>query len=462
VAGVILLFLALRPGNDNAAVQGHADAGARQLVDSARRHAADPHARLLALSRAPADSHWLASWGAAPEAPSAENTFSQQGFVNQTLREIVIASSDGAAVRVHLSNAFGTRPLLVGRASVADAGPFGRLAGAAHGLSFDGADYVSIPAGATVVSDPVMLNVHTLQRLAVSLYLPESTGPLTYHGASEQTGFLGSGDDVHAAGADWTTNLVDSWYVLSGIDTFSPRRYVGAVAAIGDSITAGYHSTQNSFGAWPDDLARRMARLSGIRMAVIDEGISGNRLLNAAPCCGPSTLTRFSPDVLQQAGVRAVVLLEGTNDIGFSQGHSPLTVPHTDVTAAQIIAGDEQIIVAAHRAGLRIYGATLLPFKGAFYWTPAGEAKREAVNRWILTSRAFDGVINFAPVMAEPGHPQTLNPAYNSGDDLHPNNAGYLRMADTVKLSMLLGPAAATSRPARTGARESRHRAVHS
>jgi hypothetical protein len=160
--------------------------------------------------------------------------------------------------------------------------------------------------------------VHTLQRLAVSLYLPESTGPLTYHGASEQTGFLGSGDDVHAAGADWTTNLVDSWYVLSGIDTFSPRRYVGAVAAIGDSITAGYHSTQNSFGAWPDDLARRMARLSGIRMAVIDEGISGNRLLNAAPCCGPSTLTRFSPDVLQQAGVRAVVLLEGTNDIGFS------------------------------------------------------------------------------------------------------------------------------------------------
>jgi lysophospholipase L1-like esterase len=429
-----LLLVTLRPGDHDAAAQ--TASGGHRL----------------------AGGHWLASWGAAPEAPSADSELSLRGLQHVTLREIVLASSAGAAVRIHLANTFGTRPLVIGRAAVAVAGPRGRLRGAGHQVTFDGADSIRIPVGASVVSDPVRLEVHPLERLAVSLYLPARTGPLTYNGAGEQTGFVGAGDDVLDPSADWSTRRVEDWYVLSGVDTLSPPQYVGTVVAIGDSITAGYASTLDSFGAWPDDLARRMARRRGERMAVIDEGIDGNRLLTASPCCGPSTLTRFSPDVVDQSGVRAVVLLEGINDIGFSHGHSPLTVPHTDVSAAQIIAGDERIIAAAHAAGLRIYGATLLPFKGAFYWTPAGEATREAVNHWILTSRAFDGVINFAGVMADPGHPETLDPADNSGDDLHPNNAGYQRMADAVSLAMLLDPArlAAGAAPHRT------HRPAHS
>jgi lysophospholipase L1-like esterase len=291
------------------------------------------------------------------------------------------------------------------------------------------------------------MTVHALQRLAVSLYLPETTGPLTYHGAAEQTAYVGEGDDVANLSGDWAAETTENWYVLSGVDTLSTPRYVGTVVALGDSITAGYRSTLDTFGAWPDDLARRLARVPGTTLGVVDEGISGNRLLNPSPCCGPSGLTRFSPDVRSQAGVRAVILLEGINDIGFSQDHSALTEPHTNVSAAAIIAGDTRMIAVAHAAGLRIYGATLLPFKGAGYWTPAGEAKREAVNHWILSSGAFDGVIDFAAAVAAPGHPQVLKPAYDSGDHLHPDNAGYAAMANAVSLSMLtrpLEPAAAS------------------
>jgi lysophospholipase L1-like esterase len=464
LAGVVLLVLALRPGHNGSAAEAKG-AGALahpHTVDAARRQTAAVHARALLaleLTKVPADSHWLASWGAAPQAASSDNTFSLGGFANQTVREIVMLSSDGAAIRIHLSNLYGNRPLVIAQASVAVAGSWGTLISTPQEVSFGGLDYVTIRPGGSVVSDPIALKVHALERLAVSLYLPQLTGRLTYHGTSEQEAFLGDGDDVLNPSADWTTDTSPSWYLLTGVDTLSPKRFIGTVAAFGDSITAGYHSTLNTFGAWPDDLARRLARISGQTLAVVDEGISGNRILNPSPCCGPAALTRFPADVLEQAGVRDVILLEGVNDIGYSQDTTALTAPHTNVTAAQIIAGYERIIAAAHAAGLRIYGATLLPFKGAPYWTPAGEAKREAVNNWILTSGAFNGVINFAAVMAEPGHPQVLNPAYDSGDQLHPNNAGYAAMARAIQLSMLTSTGAVISTAATThhGAGASAH-----
>lgn len=399
----------------------------------------------------PAHSHWLASWAAAPEAASAKDPDAQRGFLNQTLREITFISSDGAAVRVHLSNTYGTRPLVIGPASVAVAGPQGAVASIPTPLTFNGAGHVTIPTGASIVSDPVELRVHALERLAVSLYLPAATGPITYHGASAQSAFVGNGDHVLSANAAWVNRTATSWYVLSGIDTLSPARYGGAVAAFGDSITAGFDSAVNTFGAWPDDLARRLSLRAGAQLSVIDAGINGNRVLNRSLCCGASGVSRFRADVIDQAGVREVILLEGINDIGFSQGTSPLTAPHTDVSAAQIIAGDKRIISAAHAAGLRIFGATLLPFRGAFYWTPAGEMKRQAINDWIRRSGAFDGVVDFAAAMAEPGHRQVLTPAFDSGDHLHPNNAGYARMADTIRLAMLTGAAriAPSARPHR-------------
>jgi lysophospholipase L1-like esterase len=173
-------------------------------------------------------------------------------------------------------------------------------------------------------------------------------------------------------------------------------------------------------------------------MNVIDEGIGGNRVLNDAPCCGVNAVARFVPDALAHAGVKAVILLEGVNDIGFSQSIGWLTAPHSNVSAAQIIAGYAQMIAQAHAAGVEIIGATLTPFHGARYWTSAGEAKRDEVNHWILTSGAFDGVIDFARAVADPNHPQQLAHRYDSGDHLHPNDAGYRAMAGAIDLGALL------------------------
>jgi lysophospholipase L1-like esterase len=212
-----------------------------------------------------------------------------------------------------------------------------------------------------------------------------------------------------------------------------PRgRRACAIVTLGDSITEGFNSTINANDRWPDVLARRLMG----REAVLNEAISGNRVLNNAPCCGINAVARLDRDVLEQDGVRFVTYLEGINDIGFSQTSGPETAPQTDVSAAQIIAGIEQIITQVHLKGLKIYGATLTPFQGAGYYSVAGEAKREAVNQWIRTSGAFDAVIDFDKVVRDPQNPLHILPAFDSGDHLHPNDAGYAAMADSIDLSL--------------------------
>jgi lysophospholipase L1-like esterase len=218
-----------------------------------------------------------------------------------------------------------------------------------------------------------------------------------------------------------------------GIDVVPSAQIAGSVVALGDSITDGVHSTVNANNRWPNYLARRFDALHGRTMSVVDEGISGNRVLSDAGTAGVSALARLSRDVLQQPGSKDVILLEGINDIGQSDlGTTPF------VSADDLISAYKQIITQAHAAGLKIFGATLTPFEGAFYWSPAGEATREAVNHWILTSGAFDGTIDFASVTADPANPEMFNPAYDSGDHLHPNDAGYQAMANAINLKMLL------------------------
>jgi lysophospholipase L1-like esterase len=410
-----------------------------ELPARARTIRAEVPARARTIRASNQSGHWLAAWSAAPQGPVSAN-LSARGFDDQTLRQIVFASAGGSGVRVRLTNTFGLRPLEVGRASVSIQGKGARLAaGSMRALTFAGRPYVRIAPGAEVLSDPVRLTVRPFSHVAISLFLPAATGPATEHLQARQINYVASGDRALAAGPQGFGRRTLSWYLLAGVDVLAPARYVGTVVTLGDSITDGVGAPVNANARWPDDLARRLAALSGRTMAVADAGIGGNRVLNNSKCCGVNGAARFGRDVAGESGVRDVILLEGINDIGFSQSHNPDNAPHADVSALQIVDGYEQIIAKAHAAGLRMFGATLTPFRGARYWTPAGEVKREEVNRWITTSGAFDGVIDFARAVADPGHPERLSPAYDSGDHLHPNAAGYRAMANAVSLAMLLG-----------------------
>jgi lysophospholipase L1-like esterase len=361
------------------------------------------------------------------------------GFNNQTVRNIVYTSVGGSELRVRLSNTFGKTALRIGRVSVGVELTGAQLVrGTSHPVTFGGRTSVTVPAGAQVVSDTVALQVSPLEDLAVSVYLPVATGPATYHAGAQQTNYVASGNHAGNVSAAAYTTTATSWYFLDGVDV-SNSQAPGSIVAFGDLITDGAASRVGANDRWPNFLARRLdAQLGANAPSVVDEGIGGNRVLNDSACFGVNALARFNRDVLSQTGVKDVILLEGINDIGFSQTpNAGCTAPNTNVSARQIERGYEQIIGRAHAAGLKIFGGTLTPFKGAAYWSPAAEVKREAVNNWIRTNGAFDGVIDFAKAVQSPFDPLYLNPAYNSGDNLHPNDAGYEAMGNAIDLSLL-------------------------
>src|SRR6266498_2228998 len=288
-------------------------------------------------------------------------------------------------------NVFGTQPLTIGSATVGlrNAGP-SVVPGTNRALTFGGSASVTIPSGQEVTSDSVWLRVDAEQDLAVTLFVPAASGPTTFHNVAKTTSYYtdaGSGDrTADLTGASFR-NATDHWFWLDWVDVVHPSE-TGAIVTLGDSITDGVGSTTDANHRWPDYLARRLLGLPASQQkSVLDEGISGNRILNPAECCGVSALDRLRRDVLQQTGVTDMILLEGINDIGFSQLTSPQTAPNTDVSAAEIIAGYQRIIAAVHARGLKIFGGTLTPFEGAGYYYLAGEAKREAVNQWIRARR---------------------------------------------------------------------------
>ncbi|HEY1509585.1 MAG TPA: SGNH/GDSL hydrolase family protein [Solirubrobacteraceae bacterium] len=351
----------------------------------------------------------------------------------------MFSSIGGARVRVRFTNAFGATPLEIGHATLAVQGKGAALApGTTRTLTFAGQSSMQIPPGADALSDPVALTVRPGQELAISLFVPHATGPPTEHGAAQQFNYVAAGDHAADAGAAAFTAHTETWYLIDDVDIVPASRVRGTVVALGDSVTDGVGSGVGTNARWPDDLARRLQVRRGATLNVVDEGIGGNRVLNDSPCCGINAVGRFGRDVLARPGVKAVILLEGVNDIGFSQSKGRLNAPHSDVSAAEIVAGYAQIIAQAHAAGVQIFGATLTPFRGARYWTPAGEGKREDVNHWIMTSGGFDGVIDFAKVLAERSNPEVMNPRYDSGDHLHPNAAGYRAMATAINLAALL------------------------
>lgn len=383
--------------------------------------------------------HWVVAWTASPQTASRRTPAPLWGFGGQTIRETVFPSVGGSMVQVRLTNLYGVTPLHIGRVAVAPepAGPRTPVARGAV-VTFGGRASVVIPAGGQATSQPVRLTLRPLQDLAVSIFVSAPTAAPTLHAIADQANYFTPGDHVLARRLGPHARRTSSWFFLEAVNVLASPRVKGAVVALGDSLTDGFRSTPGANERWPNDLARRLDALPGPELSVADAGIAGNRLVVSSRCYGASGVARSQRDLLGQDGVRAVILLEGTNDIGFSDSTGYCGRPHSRVSARQIIAGYERIIREAHQAGVRVFGGTLLPFRGASYWNPAGEAERDAVNRWIRASGAFDGVIDFAAAVADPRDPEAISPRYDSGDHLHLNDAGYAAMARAVNLTSLL------------------------
>ncbi|GAA3893689.1 SGNH/GDSL hydrolase family protein [Saccharothrix violaceirubra] len=380
---------------------------------------------------------WGATWGSSQHA-GAElfgSPWVTEGFDDHSVRQVVRLSRGGPALRVRLSNAFGTSPLRLTGATVArtDKGASVRPGSVRH-VTFQGRKSTTVAVGAELASDPIPFAVPSFEQVTVTLHFAGRTGPATAHGDATATSWRAKGDHRADVSASAFTESTTSWYYLSGVDVvdLSPRR--DTVVAFGDSITDGAESTVDADRRYPDRLARRL----GGRLGVVNAGISGNRVVNDSPCMGEKAPARFTRDVLSHPDVRTVILLEGINDIGFSEiDLGPCGLPNPRVTADEIIGGYRQIIAAAKAKGIRVVGGTLTPFKGAFYATDRGEGVRQAVNHWIRTSGAYDAVVDFDKAVADPADPTALRPEFDPGDHLHPNDAGYQAMADAVDLSTL-------------------------
>lgn len=379
--------------------------------------------------------HWIGTWSASPMAFDSVPGSIGPSFSNQTLRQITHISIGGDQVRVRLSNAYGKDPLVIGAAHIAlHGGGASIVSGSDRALSFRGQASVTIPAGALVLSDPVQLNLPALADLAVSIYVPDKTGPATWHQLGMQTTYISPVGNYAGDATMPVAATEPSRFWLAAVEVMASRK-VGAVVTIGDSITDGYSSTPDTNQRWPDIFSQRLnANKKRGKMAVLNQGISGNRVLH--DMFGPNALARFDRDVLAQPGVTHVVVLEGINDLGLPGVFVPAA---ETVSADEVITGLQQLAERAHSKGLKIFSGTLTPFKGtifAGYFTPEKEVKRQAINQWIRSSRVFDAVIDFDLATRDPDQPARLLPAYDSGDHLHPNDAGYKAMAETVDLSL--------------------------
>jgi lysophospholipase L1-like esterase len=378
---------------------------------------------------------WIGTWAASPQAEPNEAASAVGN--GTTYREIVHISAGGAAVRIVVTNEFGLEPLTIGAAQIAlSAGGDAIELPTAKTLTFGDQASVTIPAGALMVSDPVSMKLPALANVAVSLFLPaQPIRQESVHPYALQTNYQVAGNVV---GEKTLTSPTEtpSWYFLKGVEVEADatNTAAGAVVALGDSITDGAASKANTNGRWPDVLARSIQAnkaLAGI--GVLNAGINGNRLLHDGES-DESALRRLDRDVLAQAGIKYAIVLEGINDIGHNVSATP---GDPAVTAQELIGALQQIAVRAHAHGIRVIGATILPYENCKYASPDGEKIREEVNKWIRNSHSFDGVADFDKVIRDPSHPSRFLDVYDSGDHLHPNAAGLRAMGESIDLSLL-------------------------
>ncbi len=373
--------------------------------------------------------HWVGAWAAAPMALDNKEGFGTQDV---TLREIVHVSIGGPLTRIVLTNEFGTEPLKIGGVHIAKAAKADAIGlMSANALTFSGRPSVTIPAGALAVSDPVALTLEPLSDVAVSIFLPAQTiSHVSGHSFANQTNYLAPGDLVGKGSLAGAT-AIHSWPFLKGVDTKVSGLH-SAIVCFGDSITDGARSTEDANARWPDVLAKRLqGNGKTAKLSVLNEGIGGNRILLQGT--GPAALARFDRDVLSLAGARFVILLEGINDLG--SAFNPKG-PGYPLTADDLIAGFKQLAERAHTHGIKVIGATLTSYGGAGYSSAQGETIRKAFNEWIRISKDLDGVIDFEKATRDSANPDILAADADSGDHLHPKDAGYKRMADAVDLSL--------------------------
>jgi lysophospholipase L1-like esterase len=378
----------------------------------------------------PDNLYWVGTWATTP-APAEAAAFS-----NQTLRMNARTSIGGDTLRVRLSNAYGSRKLVIGGAHIGlrDMGS-GVVPGSNEKLTFGGAGSATIAAGSFVISDPVRLDLPPLADITISFYLPDDL-PATFGITgryARQTNYISPPGDFTNSSVMPVGRITDDWFFVGGVDVLASSD-TGGVVAVGDSLTDANISMPDAHCRWPDQLARRLhARSGGRPMGVMNQGLGGNRILHDIR--GDSGLRRFDRDVIAQPGVTHVIVMLGTNDL-----RNRWAKPEEEVTADQMIAGLKQLALRAETAGIKIFGATLTPFENETFlpgaWTPERERTRQAVNEWIREGGAFDAVVDFDLALRDPEHPARMLPIYDCGDHLHPSDLGYTKMGDAIDLSL--------------------------
>ena len=394
-----------------------------------------------------AGGHWVSAWSTAVHAPLPFPGLPPPPvFENQTIRMVVKPTIGGEKVRVRFSNAFGSTAVAIGGARLALTRQGANIVlDTDHALTFGGRTSANIPPGAPMLSDPVELKLEPFTEVTVSLFLPGKVSASSVHFWGQHETYVAGPGDLTAKSELPDSTKQTSWYWLADVEVWVPDA-TNATVAFGDSITDGVGAKQGDYADWPDSLAVRLAESKKTAaMAVVNEGIGGNRILHDG--AGVSALARFDRDVLAQPGVVNLIILEGINDIGFPhlkprlpQGEAPpKESPFADqfVSAQELIGGLRQLIERAHQHGIRAFGATLTPFEGADYYSAEGEAIRQEVNQWIRTSGAFDGVFDFDAAVRDPRHPAHFLEQCDSGDHLHPSAAGFKAMAEAVDISAL-------------------------
>lgn len=374
-----------------------------------------------AASRQTAPAGWAGAWGASPTVPPSAG----KSFENQTVRQVIRVSSGGDSVRIRFTNEYGEKPLEIGAATIAIAGADGKPTGAIQPITFAGNTAITIPPGAPLLSDPVALNAKSLDQLSISIFLPTATGPCTCHFAGTATAFVSQPGNFTQAVFEPASTFTNRAFI-SGVEV--SRKDPRTIVTFGDSITDGTASTINGNKRWPDVLAERL-NAAGNPRPISNQAIAGNRVLSwQSPIFGEPALTRFDRDVLSVPNASWLVILEGINDIGMGAATPP--------SAAQLIAGYRQMIDRAEAKGIAVYVATLLPYEGARYYQEAGEAVRQQVNAWIRSNTEAAGFIDFDAAMRDPANPKKMKAELQSGDWLHPNDAGYKVMGDAIDLAL--------------------------